>query len=182
MIPSLSTLAYVSVFGSIFAILIAVLAGLYYILKLTEFQKEKQIKTFYLFASVFVIWFFTAMLLGISNFYNKQVIHGVPNLLYILIGILGTAGFLFKTSQTFRSVIDAIPTHWIIGLQLYRILAFSFLILYAQKYLPAEFALPAGIGDIVIGVTAPFVAYWYYKKSQVRVVWRLPGTLLAFSI
>ena len=33
-----------------------------------------------------------------------------------------------------------------------------FLILMAQGQLPAAFALPAGLGDIAIGVAAPFIA------------------------
>jgi hypothetical protein len=33
-----------------------------------------------------------------------------------------------------------------------------FLIVMAQGHLPAAFALPAGLGDIAIGLSAPFVA------------------------
>ncbi len=39
-----------------------------------------------------------------------------------------------------------------------RVVGVLFLILMAQGHLPAAFALPAGLGDIVIGVAAPFVA------------------------
>ena len=39
-----------------------------------------------------------------------------------------------------------------------RVVGVVFLIVMAQGYLPAAFALPAGLGDIAIGVTAPFVA------------------------
>lgn len=39
-----------------------------------------------------------------------------------------------------------------------RVVGMLFLIVMAQGHLPAAFALPAGLGDIAIGVSAPFVA------------------------
>src|SRR6266536_1064800 len=39
-----------------------------------------------------------------------------------------------------------------------RVVGVSFLIVMAQGDLPAVFAVPAGVGDIAIGVSAPFVA------------------------
>src|SRR5215212_2568948 len=39
-----------------------------------------------------------------------------------------------------------------------RVVGVVFLIVMAQGHLPAAFALPAGLGDIAIGVAAPFVA------------------------
>ena len=41
-----------------------------------------------------------------------------------------------------------------------RVVGVLFLIVMAQGHLPAAFALPAGLGDIAIGVAAPFVAHW----------------------
>ena len=39
-----------------------------------------------------------------------------------------------------------------------RVVRVPFLIVMAQGHLPAAFALPAGLGDIAVGVAAPFVA------------------------
>jgi hypothetical protein len=39
-----------------------------------------------------------------------------------------------------------------------RVVGVLFLIVMAQGHLPAAFALPAGLGDVAIGVAAPFVA------------------------
>ena len=52
--------------------------------------------------------------------------------------------------------------------QTVRVLGFVFLPLMADGTLPPSFALPAGLGDVFIGVTAPLVAY--------QVVPRLPGS------
>jgi hypothetical protein len=47
------------------------------------------------------------------------------------------------------------PPPWLIGIQLYRVLGLNFLVLYALGRLPAEFALPAGVGDVIVGLAAP---------------------------
>ena len=39
-----------------------------------------------------------------------------------------------------------------------RLVGVAFLIVMAQGHLPAAFAVPAGVGDIAIGIAAPFVA------------------------
>ncbi len=58
-----------------------------------------------------------------------------------------------------RRAIERIPLPWLVGVQLYRVGGGLFLIAYAQGAMPAAFALPAGIGDILVGLTAVVVAY-----------------------
>ena len=53
---------------------------------------------------------------------------------------------------------DSIPLDRLIGVQVYRAAGVIFLIAWASGRMPAVFALPAGIGDIAVGVAAPFVA------------------------
>jgi len=71
-----------------------------------------------------------------------------------------------KTSATVQKIIDKITQPWVIILQTFRIGGVIFLALYVQGQLPAAFALPAGIGDVFIGVTAPIVAYIAWKKTR----------------
>lgn len=70
--------------------------------------------------------------------------------------VLGVA--LLLVSPTWRAVVDAVPHHWLVAGQAYRVVGALFLVLWAQGSLPAFFALPAGVGDIVTGVTAVGVA------------------------
>jgi len=58
----------------------------------------------------------------------------------------------------FRERLERIPLHWLVGAQFYRVAGAIFLIAYVQGDIPAEFALPAGIGDVLTGLSAPFVA------------------------
>lgn len=54
------------------------------------------------------------------------------------------------------------------AIQFFRIEGFAFLTLLALHRLPPAFALPAGIGDIVVGLLAPVVAYALWKQPQRR--------------
>ena len=52
-----------------------------------------------------------------------------------------------------------------------------FLALWAQGRMPGEFALPAGIGDVIVGATAPIVAWLNATRSP-----SAPSATLAWNI
>ena len=72
---------------------------------------------------------------------------------------------LYWGSPFVRQIIAAVPQSWLIGIQFYRTLGVNFLILYWAGQLPGLFALPAGIGDVIVGLTALLIA-WTYRKSE----------------
>ena len=51
-------------------------------------------------------------------------------------------------------LIDAVPRQWVIAIQFYRVEGVTFLALYAAHLLPGLFALPAGAGDVTVGILA----------------------------
>ena len=69
-------------------------------------------------------------------------------------------------SATTRVALDAAPLNWLVGVQVYRILGFIFLRLWSHGLLPVYFALPAGIGDMLVGVTALPLAFALRSDSQ----------------
>jgi hypothetical protein len=71
---------------------------------------------------------------------------------------LGVALGLLLLSPTWRRVVDSIPAGSLISVQIYRLIGGIFLPLYAIGSLPRHFALPAGWGDIAVGLLAPLVA------------------------
>jgi hypothetical protein len=79
-------------------------------------------------------------------------------------------------SETTKRIIAAVPQQWLVSVQLYRALGVIFLILAGK--LPGQFALPAGVGDIAIGLLAPIVGFAYARAP--RKAWR-HGTCSAFS-
>lgn len=63
-------------------------------------------------------------------------------------------------------------TAWLVLPHVFRIEGIVFVILVVQGQLPAEFGLPAGIGDVVAGLSAPFVARRLARGTRTRAgVW-----------
>ncbi len=121
-----------------------------------------------------MVWLAATPLLAQSGFFRGV---GIP--LALVLTLL--FGFVLMFSQTFRKLLTITPMHWIIGIQVFRVLGGIWLIGYAQGQLPGLFALPAGIGDTLTGLTAPLVAYWSYKNGKgarlIAYIWCTFGTL-----
>jgi len=64
---------------------------------------------------------------------------------------------VYATSDRFRAFVLAQDIKTLTTLQIWRVVGFSFLLLYAHGVLPGLFAWPAGVGDILIGLTAPLI-------------------------
>jgi hypothetical protein len=88
---------------------------------------------------------------------------------------------IYRSVEGFRELVSSIPLHLLVGVQLYRVVGALFLLSWAQGELPAEFALPAGIGDVAIGLAAPVVGYAVYKRRDnaipLATVWNVAGML-----
>jgi len=127
-------------------------------------------------AIVFVVWLGTIMLLAGNGFFRFDVWpRGVP----IALAATLAAGYLLLLSRTFREIIAGVPQHWLIAIQTFRILGGVFIVRYFQGDLPALFAIPAGVGDVLTGLFAPLVAYWWFAgKPYARgaaIAWNLFG-------
>jgi hypothetical protein len=83
----------------------------------------------------------------------------------------------FASSVRFRQFALALDPRVLTWLQSWRILGVVFVILAAYGVLPALFALPAGYGDISIGVTAPLVALWLAapRRRLGFIAWQVLG-------
>jgi hypothetical protein len=83
------------------------------------------------------------------------------------------------SSRRIAAAIDAAPVSWLVGLQAYRVLGANFVVLWLFGAIPGEFALPAGIGDVLVGLLAlPAALYVASGASRGRVVallWNLLG-------
>jgi hypothetical protein len=125
-------------------------------------------------AALLAIWLIGITLLAATGVFSAAGL-GIP------IALLTTlaAGYLLLLSPTFRAIIGAIPQHWLIGIQAFRILGDVFLVRYFQGGLSGVFAIPAGVGDLLTGLFAPLVAYWWMAgKPYARtaaIAWNLFG-------
>ncbi len=94
--------------------------------------------------------------------------------------ILFFAGLRF--SQSFREFVLALDLRLIAAIQAWRWAGLGFLSLYAHKVLPAVFALPAGLGDMAIGITAPWMVLALVREpafaaSRAFIRWNVLGIL-----
>lgn len=91
----------------------------------------------------------------------------------------------FAGSQPFRRFALSLNPRILTVAQSWRILGFIFVLLHAYGVLPAIFALPAGYGDMAIGLTATAVA-WKLVDARHRnsfILWQVLGILdLVFAV
>jgi hypothetical protein len=95
-----------------------------------------------------------------------------------------------RLSRSFREFVLSLDLRLIAGMQAWRWAGLGFLSLYAHKVLPAVFALPAGLGDMAIGVTAPWMILALIRQpgfaaSGTFIRWNILGILdlvIAISI
>lgn len=78
----------------------------------------------------------------------------------------------YVLSSRLRNFVLAQDLRTLTMLQHWRVLGFSFLVLYAHDILPAAFAWPAGFGDILVGFTAPFIVTRLARNPAFATSWR----------
>ena len=83
----------------------------------------------------------------------------------------------FLSSANFRQFTLSLNPQILTFAQTWRVIGFTFVLLEAHSVLPAIFALPAGYGDMAIGVTATLVA-WQLADPRHRdsfILWQALG-------
>ncbi|MGO8953908.1 MAG: hypothetical protein ACLPWS_16770 [Rhodomicrobium sp.] len=146
-------------------IAVAVSGGLWLALGRTAMNAGERIRAFAAIGVPLLLWFSAAWALGKSGALEAQpgVLLSRTAIAIVLPVILGTV--LLTRSRRVAAILDATPASWLMGVQVYRVLGFVFLALLARGLLPAEFALPAGIGDILVGLTGLALAFWLPSGS-----------------
>jgi hypothetical protein len=119
-------------------------------------------------------WLALALVLAWQGLFRSALDQPIPYIaLAIGIPILG-GGLFIARSRRVREIIASVPQSQLVAFQFYRVLGVVFLFLLATRQLPGAFALPAGFGDLLVGLTAllvgahirnhprrvEFVAFW----------------------
>jgi hypothetical protein len=130
------------------------------------------------------LWLGLAFLLAPSTPAVDAAGRGIVPTTFLFFGgvTLVVAIGLLAFSPTWRAVVDAVPADSLISAQLYRVIGGAlFLPLYAIGSLPGYFALPAGWGDLAVGLLAPFVALAVRRQArgaqQLALGWNVFGFL-----
>jgi hypothetical protein len=158
----------------------AVLFGLWLGLARAGFPRPQRVRTWLLVAVPLVAWFALVWLLATAG--ALQARPGAPPLLPVAIFAPVLLGLVLLTrSSRIAAALDAIPPAWLVGLQVYRIFGGAFLVQFALGKLSAVFALPAGTGDVMVGLLALPVAFYLNHNPAggraAAVAWNLFGVL-----
>jgi hypothetical protein len=131
---------------------------------------------------VLALWFVMVLLLGADGAIARPP--GTPPLPLLIGATVPVIVFLgaYWSSPAFHAYILSLDPTLVTAIQAWRAAGFGFLALYAHGVLPGAFAWPAGLGDIAIGVTAPWVALAIVRRpdfvtSRFFKVWNLLGIL-----
>jgi hypothetical protein len=133
-------------------------------------------------AIALAVWLLLILSLGAAGAFVGPP--GTPPL-PIAIGVAAPLVLFFvclRLSRSFREFVLTLDLRLIAGMQAWRWAGLGFLADYAHNVLPAMFALPAGIGDMAIGVTAPFMILALLRQpgfaaSSAFIRWNVLGVL-----
>ena len=133
-------------------------------------------------AVVLAAWFVLVSVLGAVGAFGTPP--GTPPL-PIFVGVVAPviAFFLFFwLSPAFRDLVLSIDLRVATAIQAWRAAGLGFIALYVYHVLPGSFAWPAGLGDMAIGLTAPWVVLALIRRpsfaaSNVFVAWNVFGLL-----
>jgi hypothetical protein len=169
--------------AAIIAAMIAASAGVWFSLAYTlrQLPLASHVGRRWRWGAAIVLLTWLLVVLAVAMNPPGDAVLGAPYVIAFLgLGLL--AGLLpLLLSPTFRQIVRAIPATWLVGIHAIRLLGFLFLALMDMHLLPAEFALPAGYGDITVGLLALGMVYLLaQRKPYARALgigWNLLGLL-----
>jgi len=143
---------------------------------------KAQATTRSLVGAVLALWFVLVFFLGEQGaFVQPQEAPPIPILLGVTVPlVVFLAAYL--GSEAFRTLVLSADLRVLTAIQAWRAGGLGFLALYAHDVLPGLFAWPAGLGDIFIGVTAPWIMLALIRQpgfmaSRLFLAWNLLGIL-----
>ena len=119
-------------------------------------SSPRQSRTAVISALVLASWAVVTALVAQRGFFRPSDLDSPPP-----VGIaLGLALAVFAASLLLSPSLRGLLTNQrhLILLNLWRLVGVLFLVLMANGQMPALWALPAGIGDVIVGTTAPWIA------------------------
>lgn len=137
-----------------------------------QLNKSQGKIAFLSFVLFFFGWQILASFLAKKDFLLQNILPGFNLILpSVIVGV--TISYLLLTKwHVFKNLIERIPISWLVFIQFFRIIGAVFLVLYSQHLLPKQFAIPAGTGDVFIGITALLVGWSLYKNKY----WSIKAT------
>lgn len=109
-----------------------------------------------------------------------------PKMLVILIPAVLIVIYI-SSSESINRLLTVLPSAWLIYIQSFRVLMELFLwLMYLQKAVPVQMTFEGLNYDILIGLSAPLVAYYALAEKKwprvVAILWNFAGLLMVTNI
>jgi len=139
-------------------IVVMILLGLWRALERVNVSARTRVAAWWWTAILLVGWLGTVWLLAVRGAFGSlssgPAIVQVAFVPIVIVVLIGMALFAVTRSAVLTAALDAAPLSWLVGIQVYRVLGLIFLLAWSRGLLPGYFALPASIGDALVGVLA----------------------------
>jgi uncharacterized membrane protein YeaQ/YmgE (transglycosylase-associated protein family) len=122
-------------------------------------------------------WFALALTASALHVFNTDPDRPPLPLLIAASGPIMLFLLWFRSSSGFRQFAMSLNPRTLTIAQSWRVNGFTFLVLTSYGLLPAIFAIPAGVGDMLVGATAPLIARRLINGGSRRgfIWWQLVG-------
>jgi hypothetical protein len=159
------------------AIAVVLLLGLWRALGRAGLERRPAIAVWLAVAIPLTLWLAGIWAAAVSGVF--QVRPGVIPRIPIAVVVPLAIGLVSVTrSRRLAAAVDAAAS-WLVGIQVYRVLGGTFLLQWLHGALPGVFAVPAGTGDMLVGLLALPVAVYAASgrrgSTAVAVAWNLLG-------
>ncbi len=104
--------------------------------------------------AIYAVWFPVMIWLAIDEVFVPTATEVSPVLPLAILGppLILLAGL--AVAPSLRRLAAGLSQEWLIGVQMLRVMGGVFVLVWAGGALPWEFALPAGLGDVAVGLIA----------------------------
>jgi hypothetical protein len=161
--------------------LAALLIGLRMALKRTQFTAPTRSTIWLSISALILAWYGLIMALAKHDVFRASLTAKSPALPLAVFAPVLVVLWLTIRSKSMAKLVDATPLSWIVGAQFYRVLGVIFLVLWGVGQLPWQFALPAGGGDVLVGLFAIPIALaargGSKASSNAAIRWNVLGIL-----
>lgn len=162
-------MAYIELFAPALGLLAATLVILHQLQK-----RMADRRAFQLFAASILGWYVISLVAGWPGFFNVPVTEADFFPGYMVMATLMSAGafpiLLYMKVPAIRAGLHQLPIRLLLGVQLYRLGGFVFIIAAYRGTLPINYGLFVGIFDIFIAVIGIYLALGAKNWPQKRIV------------
>ena len=165
----------------VIVILLVILVGLNY--ALNKLNSRKATRKVAVTGIVLVSWLGVQKFLATNGFF--QDFSAMPPHILLVIVPSVIAIFIIAFSKGFRSILEAIPAKWLIGVQSFRIIMEIILwALFINAIIPVQMSFEGRNFDVLTGLTAPFAAILFAKRNSKAgiIVWNILGLAFLLNI